>query len=91
MPHDHMGPPIESVTRLLVDSSEAFFHALDRSFMLYNVIDARRPDWKGQGPFSKEEATKLAQDLSDFVYRNSAMAAIMPNAKVTGPFYIKAV
>ena len=59
--------------------------------MLYNVIDARRPNWKGTGPFSKEEATKLAQDLSNMVHQNSTLGDIMPNAKVTGPFYIKGV
>ena len=53
----------------------------------YEIWDARNNNLKG--PFSQEDAQKLANDLNMFVAKN--MLPGFAIAKVTGPFYTRKI
>lgn len=56
----------------------------------YFVFDARNEN--ETGPYTKEDANKMASDLNVFVYQNGIGAIFGTPAnqvKITGPFYVR--
>jgi hypothetical protein len=59
--------------------------------MEYEVYDARNPA-RADGPYEdKVLAQQVADQLNAFVYRNGAVGKALPEAEVTGPFFVRSV
>lgn len=59
--------------------------------MTHEIYDTRKPT-RTDGPYADEVVAQQAADqVNDYIYRNSSIGQALPDAKVKGPYLVRPV